>query len=125
MSTEKIKQDIKYVKNMLKFAKKYVQVTIEANKIHRDQYTKISIGHRITIKKTDNTNFYYFFFLGNQIFNLYKDELLLSGGVSFKYKELQQKDAYFNAMINDEIYQLNMQDFKDMEYIYKRLNELI
>lgn len=125
MSTERIKQDIKYVKNMLKFAKKYVTVTVDAKKIHRDQYTKISIGHRITIKKTDNTDFYYFFFLGNQIFNLYDDQILMNGGVTFHYKELQQKDAYFNAMINDEIHQFNMQDFKDMEYIYKRLNELV
>ena len=125
MSTERTKQDIKYVKNMLKFAKRYVTAEVKAKTIHRDTYTKISIGHRITIQKTDGANFFYFFFLGNQIFNLYKDEILLNGGIKFRYKELQEKDAYFNAMVNDELYSFNMQDFNDMEYIYKRLNEMI
>jgi len=125
MSTERIKQDVKYVKNILKFSKKYVQTVIEPNKIHRGDYTKISIGHRITIQKTDNSDFYYFFFLGNQIFNLYDDEILISGAIKFNYKEYQEKDVYFNAMINDSLHGFSKQDFSDMEYLYKRLRTLL
>lgn len=118
-------QTVKYVQNAIKFTKRYIQHTTEPKKICRDKSTKLSIGQHITIVKRDNTNYYYFFYLGNQLFNLHKNKIQLSGRQELNYIELQSKDEYFNHMISGDLGKLKISDFEDLEFIYKGLNELI
>lgn len=118
-------QTVKYIKNTIKFAKRYVQHTTEPNKICRDKSTKLSIGQHITIVKRDNTDYYYFFYLGNQLFNLHKSIIQLSGKKKLDYIELQSKDEFFNHMISGDLGKLTIGDFEDLEFIYKGLNELL
>lgn len=116
---------MKYVKNIIKFSKRYVQNTTEPNKIERDNAIKLSIGQHITIVYRHGSKFFYFFHLGNQIFNLHKDSIQFNGKNFLNYIELQDKSVFFNHMVAGDLGKLTMQDFKDLEYIYKRLWELL
>lgn len=118
-------QFYKYVKNTIKFSKRYVQNTTEPKKICRDNSTKLSIGQHITIVKRDNTDYYYFFHLGNQLFNLHKNIIQLSGKTRLDYHELQNKDEFFNHMISGDLGKLTISDFEDLQFIYEGLEELL
>lgn len=118
-------QTMKYIKNIIKFSKRYVQNTTVPNKIERNNAIKLSIGQHISIVYNSGTNYLYFFYLGNQMFNLYKDSVQFSGKDFLNYIELQDKSTFFNHMVAGDLGKLTIQDFKDMEYIYKGLMELL
>lgn len=118
-------QTMKYIKNIIKFTKRYVQNTTEPKKIERDNAVKLSIGQHISIVYRENTKYFYFFYLGNQIFNLHINYIQFSGKDTLNYIQLQDKSEFFNHMVAGDLGKMTIQDFKDLEYIYKRLWELL
>lgn len=124
MNSSELQKRELYTRNVIKKIKSYLENTTP-DILEREFEFKIDIGAGISISRNKKANYYYIFYYGNQLFNLESKCIKLSGISGFNYIELQEKDMYFNAMISGEVNIFSIIDFKNMQYVYSKLREVL